>query len=135
MSPPLRFQKMIVEKSKCYKREIPELVQANIQNAEREAELEGICLQPEEIKNEFKDLLFDPNTSKGRLSLYQKSLELQWSQKFILGKTLVEKDEYHGEILLQQDNIMLILHRILDNQDEFTRRLGIKLKPHEKLFD
>ena len=93
--------------------------------------MEGICLQPEEIKNEFKDLLPDPGTSRGRLSLYQKSLELQWSQKFILGKTLVEKDEYHGEILLQQDKLMLILHRILDNQAEFARRLGIKLKPHE----
>ena len=79
MSLPLCFQKLIVEKRKCYKREIVESMQANIQNAEREVELEGICLGPEEIKNEFKDLLPDPGTSKGRLSLYQKSLELQWS--------------------------------------------------------
>ena len=62
---------MIVEKRKRYKREIPESVQANIQNAEREAELEGICLGPEEIKNEFKDLLPDLGTSRGSLSLYQ----------------------------------------------------------------
>ena len=68
-----------MEKRKRYKREIPKSVQDKIQNAEREAELEGICLQPKEIKNEFKDLLPDPGTSRGRLSLYQKSLELQWS--------------------------------------------------------
>ena len=110
-------------------------MQANIQNAEREVELEGICLQPEEIKNEFKDLLPDPHTSRGRLSLYQKSLELQWSHKFILGKNLVEKDEYHGKIILQWEKIVLILHRILDNQLEFARRLGIELEPHEQLFD
>ena len=54
-------------------------MQDKIQNVEREAELEGICLGPEEIKNEFKDLLCDLGTSKGRLPLYQKSLELQWS--------------------------------------------------------
>ena len=110
-------------------------MQANIQNAEREVELEGICLQPEEIKNEFRDLLLDPRTYRGRLSLYHKSLELQWSQKFILGKTLVEKDEHHGKILFQQDKVILILHRILDNQYEFSKRLGMKLEPHEQLFD
>ena len=135
ISPPLRFQKMITEKSKHYKWEIPESVQANIQNAEREAELEAICLWPEEIKNEFKDLLPDPGTSRGRLSLYHKSLELQWSQKFILWKTLVEKDEHHGEILLQQDKTMLTLHRISDNQLEFAEKLSMNLKPHEQLFD
>ena len=79
MSLPLPFLEMIVEKSKRYKREIPESVQANIQNAERDVELEGICLQPKVIKNEFEDLLPDPSTSRGRLSLYQKSLEMQWS--------------------------------------------------------
>ena len=84
---------MIVDKSKRFKQKIPKHVQATIQNDEREAELEGICLGPEEIKSEFKDLVSDPGTSRGRLSLYQKSLDLQWSQKFILGKTLVEKDE------------------------------------------
>ena len=110
-------------------------MQANIQNAEREVELEGIFLRPEEIKNEFKNLLPNLGTSIGRLSLYQKSLEMQWSQKFILGKTLVEKDEHHAKILLQQDKIMLILHRILENHLEFTRRLGIKIEPHEQLFD
>ena len=91
---------MIVEKRNHYKRDILESVQANIQNAEREVESEGICLRPNEIKNEFKDLIPDLGTSKGRLSLYQKSLELQWSRKFILGKTLVEKDEHHDNFLL-----------------------------------
>ena len=67
---------MIVEKNKCYKREISESVQAKIQNTEREAELEGICLRHEEIKNEFKDLFVDPDTSRERLSLYKKSPEL-----------------------------------------------------------
>ena len=75
MSLPLCFQKMNVEKRKHYKREIHESVQSNIQNAEREVELEGICLPAEEIKNEFKDLLPDPGTSRGRMSLYQKSLK------------------------------------------------------------
>ena len=89
--------------------------------------MEGICLLAEEIKNEFKDLIVDPGTSRGRISLSQKYLELQWSD--------MEKDEHHGEILLQWDKIILILHRILDNQAEFARRLGIKLEPHEQLFD
>ena len=97
--------------------------------------MEGIFLRFAEIKNEFRDLLPDPGTSIGRLSLYQKSMELQWSQNFILGKTLVEKDEHHGEILLQQEKIMLILHIILDNHLEFASILGIKLKPHEQLLD
>ena len=91
MIPPLWFQKQLVEKSKRYKIEIHDSFQFNIQCAEkeRETEMEGICLGPEEIKKEFKDLVPDPGSSRGRLTLYQKSLELQWSQKFILGKTLV----------------------------------------------
>ena len=124
-----------MEKSKRHKQKILDSMQANIQNAEREAELEEIFLWPEEIKNEFKDLIPDPGTSIGRLSLYQKSSELQWLQKFILGKNLVEKDEQHGEILLQQEKIMLLLQRILDNQTEFAKRLRMKLEPHEHLFD
>ena len=55
-------------------------------------------------------------------------------QKFILGKTLVEKDEQHGKILLQQDQMMLILIKIMDNQVEIAKKLGLKLNPHEHLF-
>ena len=50
MSLPLQFQKQLVEKRKHYKREILDLVQANIQRAEREDEMEGIYLGPKEIK-------------------------------------------------------------------------------------
>ena len=93
------------------------------------------CRDSEEIRKEFKELIPDPGTSKGRLTLYQKSLELQWSQKFILGKTLVEKDEQHGQILLQQDQMMLILQKVMDNQSEIAKKLGLKLEPHEHLFE
>ena len=76
MSLPLCFQKMIVEKSKRFKWEFPEHVQATTQNAESEAEFEGKCLGLEEIKNDFKNLVPDPVTSRGRLTLYKKLLDL-----------------------------------------------------------
>ena len=92
-------------------------------------------LGPEEIKKEFKDLVSDPGSSRGQLTLYQKYLELQWSHKMILDKTLVEKDEQHGEILLQQHKMMLLLQRILDNRAELAKRLGIKLESLEQSVD
>ena len=47
----------------------------------------------------------------------------------------MEKDEQHGEILLQQEKIMLLLQRIMDNQAELAKRLGIKLESHEQSVD
>ena len=126
---------MIIDKRNNFKYKFPEHVQATIQNIEREVELEAIFLGPEEIKNEFKDLVPNPGTSRGGLTLYKILLDLQWSQKFILGKTLVEKDEQHGEILLWRDQILQILHKVMDNQADIPKKLGMKLEPHEHLFD
>ena len=47
----------------------------------------------------------------------------------------MEKDEQHSEIILQQDQIMQILHKIMDNEVEPAKKLGLKLEPHEHLFD
>ena len=126
---------MIVGKNKRFQKEFPDSIQETIHEAEKEDELECSCLEPEEIRKEFKELIPNPGTSRGRLTLYQKSLELQWSQEFILGKTLVEKDGQHGHILLQQDQMMLILHKVMDNQYEIAKKLGLKLDPHEHLFE
>ena len=56
-------------------------------------------------------------------------MDLHWSQQMVLGRTLVEKDEQHGKIMLQQDKMVLLLQRILDNQVDIAKRLGIQLEP------
>ena len=120
-----KIMKKVEGVEKLYKEHIPKNIQAEIDCVEAEAQGVRGCLSDEEVRQDFEELLQDPGYHRGRVVLHQKTLDLAWTLKYLMGKALVQRGEEHEEILLTLDEI-------LKNQQKIATHMGMELNSDEE---
>lgn len=98
--------KNVMHKAKLFKEQIPDKIKNEIGNVEEEARLTRDNIEEEEVRQDFEDFLLDPGYHRGRVALHQKTLDLAWTMKFLMGKALMQQGEEHEAILLTLDEIL-----------------------------
>lgn len=126
-SPPICLMRGVVEKARSYHSAIPTQAKVEIQDAEEDAFVSHNRVTDDEVRVDFVELIPDPGNTRGRATLYQKTLDMIWSHKLVLGKALTDCNEAQVEILMQLDKLMDMQKQSLFNQQQLAQRLGIML--------